>query len=106
MQKRLGIAQTLIKDPEIILFDEPTTGLDPERKEDFKDLVRDINEERDITVIISSHILHELEDICDRIGVLKDGNIEASGTPQDIMEEEDADTLEEAYLDITRGDYR
>jgi len=106
MQKRLGIAQTLIKDPEIILFDEPTTGLDPERKEDFKDLVRDINEDRGITVIISSHILHELEDICDRIGILKDGGIEASGTPQGIMDEEDADTLEEAYLDITRGDYR
>lgn len=106
MQKRLGIAQTLIKDPEIILFDEPTTGLDPERKEDFKDLVKEINEERGITVIISSHILHELEDICDRIGILKNGGIEASGTPQDIMQGEDADTLEEAYLDITRGDYR
>ncbi|QGA80596.1 ABC transporter ATP-binding protein [Candidatus Nanohalobium constans] len=106
MQKRLGIAQTLIKDPEIILFDEPTTGLDPERKEDFKDLIRDINEEKNITVIVSSHILHELEDICDRIGVLKDGNIKVSGTPQGIIEEEGVDTLEEAYLEITRGDYR
>lgn len=106
MQKRLGIAQTLIKDPEIILFDEPTTGLDPERKEDFKDLIRDINEDRNITIIVSSHILHELEDICDRIGVLKEGNIKVSGTPKDIMEEEDAETLEEAYLEITRGDLR
>lgn len=106
MQKRLGIAQTLIKDPEIILFDEPTIGLDPERKEDFKQLIRDINEERNITVIVSSHILHELEDICDRIGVLKDGNIKVSGTPSEIIGQEDADTLEEAYLEITRGDYR
>ncbi|MBC5793347.1 MAG: ABC transporter ATP-binding protein [Nanohaloarchaea archaeon] len=106
MQKRLGIAQTLIKDPEIILFDEPTTGLDPERKEDFKDLIKEINEEKGITVIVSSHILHELEDICDRIGVLKDGNIKVSGTPQGIIEEEGVDTLEEAYLEITRGDYR
>jgi ABC-2 type transport system ATP-binding protein len=107
MQKRLGIAQTLIKDPEIILFDEPTTGLDPERKEDFKDLVTDINEERGITMVISSHILHELEDICDRIGILKDGNIEISGDTEELVEEEEGvSTLEELYLETTRGDYR
>jgi ABC-2 type transport system ATP-binding protein len=107
MQKRLGIAQTLIKDPEIILFDEPTTGLDPERKEDFKDLVADINEERGITMVISSHILHELEDICDRIGILKDGNIEISGDTEELVEEEEGvSTLEELYLETTRGDYR
>lgn len=107
MQKRLGIAQTLIKDPEIILFDEPTTGLDPERKEDFKDLVTEINEERGITIVISSHILHELEDICDRIGILKDGNIETSGDPEELVEEQEGiSTLEELYLETTRGDYR
>lgn len=106
MQKRLGIAQTLIKDPELILFDEPTTGLDPERKEDFKDVIQRINREEDITVIVASHILHEIENICDNIGVLKDGKIQVTGTPEDIMDEADAETLEQAYLEITRGDFR
>jgi|APHM01.1.fsa_nt_gi ABC-type multidrug transport system, ATPase component len=107
MQKRLGIAQTLIKDPEIILFDEPTAGLDPERKEEFKDLVREINEERGTTIIISSHILHELEDICDRVGILKDGNIEISGDTEELVHKhKDASSLEELYLGITRGEYR
>jgi len=106
MQKRLGIAQTLIKEPDLILFDEPTTGLDPERKEDFKDLIQRINKEKDITVIVASHILHEIENLCDRIGVLKDGKIQVTGTTEDIMDEADAETLEEAYLEITRGDFR
>ncbi len=107
MQKRLGIAQTLIKDPEIILFDEPTSGLDPERKEEFKDLVKRINREDGVTMIISSHILHELEDICDRIGILKDGNIEISGDTEDLVHKHTGvSNLEELYLEITRGEYR
>ena len=107
MQKRLGIAQTLIKDPEIILFDEPTSGLDPERKEEFKDLVKRINREDGVTMIISSHILHELEDICDRIGILKDGNIEISGDTEDLVHKHSGvSNLEELYLEITRGEYR
>lgn len=107
MQKRLGIAQTLIKDPEIILFDEPTSGLDPERKEEFKDLVKRINREDGVTMIISSHILHELEDICDRIGILKDGNIEISGDTEDLVHKHSGvSNLEEVYLEITRGEYR
>ena len=107
MQKRLGIAQTLIKDPEIILFDEPTSGLDPERKEEFKDLVKRINREDSVTMIISSHILHELEDICDRIGILKDGNIEISGDTEDLVHKHTGvSNLEELYLEITRGEYR
>lgn len=107
MQKRLGIAQTLIKDPEIILFDEPTSGLDPERKEEFKDLVKRINREDGVTMIISSHILHELEDVCDRIGILKDGNIEISGDTEDLVHKHTGvSNLEELYLEITRGEYR
>lgn len=116
MQKRLGIAQTMIKDPDLILFDEPTVGLDPERKEDFKDLIRRINEERNVTVVVSSHILHEIEDICDRIGILKDGTIEKVGAIDDLVGSSDElilstddmdaleDILEDLGMDYTVGD--
>lgn len=103
MEKRLGIAQTLLKDPELILFDEPTTGLDPEAQEEFKQLVKRINEKEDTTVVISSHVLHELEDICDRIGILKDGNLQVTGTPRELVEKNDCETLQELYLETMKG---
>ncbi len=87
MKKRLGIAQSLIKDPEIIIYDEPTTGLDPEGKRNFRRHVEKINEEKGKTVIISSHITTEIEPLCDRFGVLFDGEIVASGTKAELSSE-------------------
>ena len=87
MKKRLGIAQALIKDPEIAIFDEPTTGLDPEGKNSFRKQVKKINSEKDVTVIISSHITGEISPLCDRFGILTDGVIKASGTKQELSEQ-------------------
>lgn len=84
MKKRLGIAQSLIKDPEIIIYDEPTTGLDPQGKKVFKDLAKKINRERDKTIIISSHITTEIDSLCDRFAILEDGKVAASGTKQEL----------------------
>lgn len=105
MKKRLGIAQSLIKDPEIIIYDEPTTGLDPQGKKQFKDLARKVNEERGKTILISSHITTEIDTLCDRFAILKDGEAVASGTREELsssgeddeilLEVEDAERTEE-----------
>ena len=84
MKKRLGIAQSLIKDPKIIIYDEPTTGLDPEGKRKFRKHVEKINREKDKTVIVSSHITTEIEPLCDRFGVLHEGRIQVSGTKEEL----------------------
>ena len=91
MKKRLGIAQSLIKDPEIIIYDEPTTGLDPEGKRKFRKHAEKINREKGKTIIISSHITTEIEPLCDRFGIMKDGVIVASGTKAELGEEVDSD---------------
>lgn len=91
MKKRLGIAQSMIKDPEIIIYDEPTTGLDPEGKRSFRELVEKINEEKNLTVIISSHITTEISPLCDRFGVLYEGVIKASGTREELSAATDSD---------------
>lgn len=87
MKKRLGIAQALIKDPEIAIFDEPTTGLDPEGKNSFRKQVEKINLEKNVTVIISSHITGEISPLCDRFGILTEGVIKASGTKKELSEQ-------------------
>lgn len=95
MKKRLGIAQSMIKDPEIIIYDEPTTGLDPQGKRVFKDLVRKVNRERGKTVIISSHVTTEIDTLCDRFAILSDGKVVASGTRHELSSQTDTDsTLE------------
>lgn len=83
MQKRLGIAQALIRDPEIIFFDEPTNGLDPEGKKDFREIILKINS-KGKTIILSSHILSELEHVCDRIGTINHGELIACDTPDNL----------------------
>jgi len=114
MKKRLGIAQSLIKDPEIIIYDEPTTGLDPQGKKVFKDLARKVNRERGKTIIISSHITTEIDSLCDRFAILKDGKVAASGTKQELsnltesdfhikLETEDVDLAEEAVREMDLG---
>jgi len=87
MKKRLGIAQSLIKDPEIIIYDEPTTGLDPEGKRKFRKHAEKINREKDKTIIISSHITTEIEPLCDRFGIMREGKIVASGTKAELSEQ-------------------
>lgn len=90
MKKRLGVAQALVKDPEIAIFDEPTTGLDPEGKNKFRHHIEKINEEKDMTVIISSHVTTEISSLCDRFGILTEGIIKASGTKKELSKRVDS----------------
>lgn len=75
MRQRLGIAQALLKDPDVLVLDEPTNGLDPEGIYEVREYIRKIANEKNITVLISSHLLSELEKMCDRAIIIKKGEI-------------------------------
>lgn len=84
-RQRTGLAQAIIHSPEILILDEPTTGLDPNQIIEIRKLISDIGKEK--TVILSTHILQEVEAVCNRVLILNRGNIVAEGTPDKIRDE-------------------
>ncbi len=83
MKQRLGVAAALLKDPELLILDEPTNGLDPAGMSDMRDLIRSLGSgER--TVLLSSHLLGEVEQICDRVGVISKGRLIAESTVEEL----------------------
>jgi len=83
-RQRVGLAQALIHDPEILILDEPTTGLDPNQIVEIRELIRRLGKEK--TVILSTHILSEVEATCDRILIINDGEIVADGTSESLRQ--------------------
>ncbi len=81
-RQRVGLAQALIHDPEVLILDEPTTGLDPNQIIEIRELIKEIGKEK--TVILSSHILAEVEATCDRVLIINKGKIVANGTPSEL----------------------
>jgi ABC-2 type transport system ATP-binding protein len=98
MQRRIGIAQALVNDPELLILDEPTTGLDPIGTRQIKDLIIELGR-RGKTVILSSHLLGDVEDCVDRMVILYGGKIQAEGTCDDLLEAHDKTTIEAESLD-------
>ncbi len=88
MKQRLGIAQAILHHPQLIILDEPSNGLDPQGQADMRDLILKINKEFGITVIISSHILAEIEKISNRMIVINNGQKIVEGKVKDLMESE------------------
>ncbi len=85
MKQRLGIAQTLIHDPELIILDEPTTGLDPQGIIDIRNLILQLKNERNKTVLLSSHILSEIELIANRMVIINKGKTIVQGSVHDLL---------------------
>jgi ABC-type multidrug transport system ATPase subunit len=83
MKQRLGVAAALLKDPALLILDEPTNGLDPQGMVEFRNLIKDIGQ-GDRTVLLSSHLLGEVEQICTRVGVIRRGALVAEGTIDEI----------------------
>ncbi|HEX7056812.1 MAG TPA: ABC transporter ATP-binding protein [Bacilli bacterium] len=79
MRQRLGLADVLIKNPEIIILDEPTLGIDPEGVRELLTLIKELSRDEQITVLLSSHHLHQVQQICDRVGLFVSGNLLAVG---------------------------
>ena len=85
MQQRLGVARVLIHDPKVLILDEPASGLDPRARIEIRELLRELKR-MGKTIMISSHILSELEEICDRVGIIEQGRLVFSGTMEEIRQ--------------------
>ena len=84
-KQRVGLAQALITDPKILVLDEPTEGLDPNQRAEIRKLIRKLAESR--VVIVSTHVMQEVEALCDRIVIINNGKVIADGNKKDIMEQ-------------------
>lgn len=103
MKQKVLIASTVLHSPKLVFLDEPTSRLDPAASALVKDLIKVLSEETDTSFFISTHMTGFAEDICDIVGILKDGVIVAIGSPDDIIESTNTTNLEEAYLKIVGG---
>jgi len=98
MRQRLGIAQALLHNPSVLILDEPTNGLDPAGIREIRMYIRKLATEKNVAVIISSHLLSEIELMCDRIGVIKNGELVAT---QQVNEKADKENLNEIQIEIS-----
>jgi ABC-2 type transport system ATP-binding protein len=107
MKQRLGVAAALLKDPALLILDEPTNGLDPAGMAEMRSLIRTLGT-GDRTVLLSSHLMSEIEQICDRVGVIANGALVAEGTVNELRGKDTllirADPLEEARQIVTGFD--
>ena len=103
MKQRLGVAEVLIKGPKVLFLDEPTLGLDPEGAIQLINLIQSLNKEKKITVLLSSHNLHQVQKMSHRVGIMIGGNLIAEGSIDSLAEEkfgvgEKEYSLEEIYM--------
>ncbi len=89
MTQRVGLASALVGDPDLLIMDEPSSGLDPVGRKELRDLLTSLTHEGK-TIFLSSHLLSEMESVCDHVGVLARGTLVASGTPAEITQTRDA----------------
>ncbi|WP_435417876.1 ABC transporter ATP-binding protein [Parerythrobacter aurantius] len=107
MRQRFGIAQALIGNPDLIIVDEPTAGLDPEERNRFLNLLAEIGE--NVVVILSTHIVEDVADLCPRMAVIVRGKIQLEGAPRELIERSRgsiwAKTIERGSLEEYRARY-
>jgi ABC-2 type transport system ATP-binding protein len=84
MKQRLGIAEVLVKNPKVAFFDEPTIGLDPKGTKEVRDMLIDLNKEQGLTVVLSSHLLHEVQQTCQKVLIIRKGKLIASDTIENL----------------------
>ena len=82
LRQRVGLAQAIVHDPDVLILDEPTIGLDPRQIGEVRDLIRSLGQER--TILLSSHILPEVRQVCDRVLILHHGRLVAQGAPEEL----------------------
>lgn len=97
MQRRIGLAQSLINDPQLLILDEPTSGMDPVGAHQIKELIATLAR-RGKTVLLCSHLLGDVEDLCDRVAIMYGGKIRAEGTCAELLTQRHATILETAEL--------
>ena len=105
MQQKVAIARALLSRPRLLLLDEPTTGLDPRSKREVQAVIRELNEERGTTMLLTTHDMIEADTLCDRVAIIDSGKIVALDTPQAlkriISQNGHEPTLEDVFLELT-----
>jgi len=103
-KQRLAMAKSLMNEPEILLLDEPTIGLDPDIGQKIRGFIKKIHAETSITIILTTHYMKEAEELSDRIAFIKNGNIVAQGSIEEIKNATKTRDLEGAFLEIARDE--
>lgn len=103
MKQRLGIARAFLNNPKFLILDEPTNGLDPVGVVEIRKLITKLSTEENVTFFICSHILGEMQSICNKIAILDKGKMLAIGDMKTLMHESNTKTLEEYYLSVLEG---
>ena len=98
MARRIGLAQALINDPDLIILDEPTTGLDPIGTREMKDLVQKLRDEHGKTILLCSHLLADVQSVCDRIAILHQGELKELGRVDELLRVEDVTEIRASGL--------
>ncbi len=98
MARRIGLAQALINDPDLLILDEPTTGMDPIGSRQIKDLIVELGR-RGKTILLSSHLLADVEDVCDRVSILYGGKVRAEGDVKQLLAKEEMTQIVTERLD-------
>lgn len=102
MKQRLGIAAALLNDPDLVILDEPTNGLDPRGMQDMRVLIRQLAHEQGKTVFLSSHLLHDVEQVCDRVAIIDYGQLVRTGTVDDLLTGQQRVNIEATPLEAAR----
>ena len=100
-RQRLNFARSLIYNPPVLVLDEPATGLDPAQILNMRSFVKSLKTEH--TILLSTHLMQEVEALCDKVYILNQGTIVAFGTPREISENNDSKTLEEAFFKLVKN---
>lgn len=102
MAQKVGMAQALVNRPSVLFLDEPTSGLDPIGRHELLTLLRELSAEQGVTVLFSSHILSDIEALCERVAVLHHGRLVASGDLKGLYSRHGASSMEDLYLALAR----
>jgi ABC-2 type transport system ATP-binding protein len=106
MKRRLEIARGLLHTPKILFLDEPTLGLDPQSRNQLWTHVKHLNETQQVTVFLTTHYMDEADRVAHRIAIIDHGRIVAQGTPKELKEQTNAESLEQAFLTLTGSSIR
>ncbi|WP_352927520.1 ABC transporter ATP-binding protein [Peribacillus simplex] len=110
MKQRIGLAKSIIHEPSLIFLDEPTLGLDPQGQKDIQAIIQRLNKENGVTVFITSHLLKEISEICNRVAIVSKGNLIEENSIQNLMgkyqnlSENGTVTLEDIFFYLTKSE--
>ncbi len=104
MKQRLGLASALLSFPKLLILDEPTNGLDPAGIQEMRELIRSLPRQYGMTVVVSSHLLSEIDQMAEDVGIIANGNLKYQGPLHRLHEMDRTKTLEEIFLDLTGKD--